>query len=253
MKAKTLKHLALPFVLCALATGMAQAQVSAAPPAASPAAAEVPLPAGFASRKEATSYAIGVTTARNLVRDGVEIDTAAVLKGMQDAIAGGRAAMSDKDIKLIMNGLVTDMRQKMAANRTEAEQINKKKGEEYRAAFAKQEGVKSLPNGVLYKALRTGTGPKPTEEDTIQVNYRGTLVDGKEFDATPEGRATLLKMSQLIVGWKEAVKQMPSGSHWTLVIPSNLAYGVRGVGSDIGPNETLVFDVDLIGIAKPAL
>jgi FKBP-type peptidyl-prolyl cis-trans isomerase FklB len=248
MKIKTFAALAAPLLLSLLPVQSVFAQ---SPGAA--AAIEATVPAGFASRKEAVSYAIGVTTARNLLKDGVEIDTAAVLKGMQDAIAGGRTAMPDKDIKIVMNGLVTEMRQKMAANRHDAEEVNKKKGEEFRAAFAKQEGVKAMPNGVLYKAIKTGTGPKPTEEDSIQVIYRGTLVDGKEFDATPEGKATILKMSQLIVGWKEAVKQMPSGSHWTLVVPSNLAYGVRGVGVDIGPNETLVFDVDLIGIAKPAL
>jgi FKBP-type peptidyl-prolyl cis-trans isomerase FklB len=248
MNTKFFTALAVPLMLTALSSGMAQAQSPGAT-----AAMEAAVPSGFASRKEATSYAIGVTTARNLLKDGVEVDTAAVLKGMQDAIAGGRTAMTDKEIKVIMNGLVTEMRQKMAANRVDAEQLNKKKGEEFRASFAKQDGVKAMPNGVLYKAVKTGTGPKPTEEDSIQVIYRGTLVDGKEFDATPEGKATILKMSQLIVGWKEAVKLMPSGSHWTLVIPSNLAYGVRGVGADIGPNETLVFDVDLIGIAKSAL
>lgn len=203
-------------------------------------------------RKQAISYAIGVTTARQLVHDGVDIDAASVLKGMQDAIAGGRTALPDKEIKSIMNTLVTDMRQKMAANRHEAETINKKKGDDFRAAFAKEAGVKTMANGVLYKVLQAGNGPTPTIDDAIEVSYRGALVDGKEFDATPDGKVTKLTMAQLIVGWREAVKQMPSGSHWKIVIPPNLAYGARGVGGDIGPNETLVFDVALKGIAAPA-
>ena len=250
MKSIKFAPLALALAMGFLSHATVFAQAETAKPATS---AEAPLPAGFSSRKEAVGYAIGVTTARNLVKDGVEIDTAAVLKGMQDALAGGRTAIPDKEIKVIMNTLVTEMRQKLAANRHDAEGLNKTKGEEFRTAFAKDADVKSMANGVLYKILKAGTGPKPKEDDSIVVNYRGTLVDGKEFDATPEGRSTVLKIAQLIVGWKEAVKQMPTGSHWTIVIPSNLAYGVRGVGADIGPNETLVFDVDLISIAKPAL
>lgn len=249
---KSIKVLPLACLMALGFAGNTTAWAQAAT-AKSAASADTAIPAGFASRKDAVSYAIGVTTARQLVHDGVEIDAANVLKGMQDAIAGGRTAIPDKEIKAIMNTLVTDMRQKMAANRHEAESINKKKGDEFRAAFAKEAGAVTMPNGVLYKVLQAGSGAKPTIDDAIEVIYRGALIDGKEFDATPAGQATTLKMSALIVGWREAVKQMPIGSRWQIVIPPNLAYGARGVGSDIGPNETLVFDVDLKGTTKAAL
>jgi FKBP-type peptidyl-prolyl cis-trans isomerase FklB len=246
MKTQHFASLALVAALAALGSTVAGAQTSA--PAASP---TEPVPGSFTTRKEAISYAIGVTTVRNLVKDGVEIDTAIVLRGMQDALAGGRTAISEKDIKSIMTSLVTEMRQKMAANRHDAEGINKKKGDEYRASFAKQSNVVSLPNGLLYKAEKTGSGPRPTDEDAVIVKYRGRLIDGKEFDGTPEDKSTTLKLDKLIVGWKEALKLMPTGSKWSIVVPPNLAYGVRGVGADIGPNETLVFDVELMGITKP--
>lgn len=202
----------------------------------------------FKSRKESISYAIGVSTARNLLKDGVEFDPQVVLKGMQDAQGGGRVQMGEKEIRSVMAGLVGEMRQKMAANRKDAEEINKKKGEEFRANFAKQPDVKTLANGILYKVVKTGTGPKPTDEDGVVVNYHGTLTNGLEFDGTAEGKPATLRLQQLIVGWKETLKLMATGSRWTIVIPPQLAYGQRGVGADIGPNETLVFDVELLAV-----
>lgn len=204
----------------------------------------------FSNRKDSLSYAIGVSTARNLMKDGVEINPDVVLKGIQDAIANKRTLMTEQEIRSAMSGLIGEMRQKMASNRVEAEAANKKRGDDYRANFSKQPDVKSLTNGVLYKVVKAGNGPKPSEDDLVSVNYRGSLTTGFEFDATPEGKPANMKVSQLIVGWKEALKIMPVGSRWTLVIPPNLAYGVRGVGNDIGPSETLVFDLELVGIKK---
>jgi FKBP-type peptidyl-prolyl cis-trans isomerase FklB len=193
---------------------------------------------------------VGVTTARNLAKDGVEVDPAVVLKGMQDALGGNRLLMKESDIRSSMGGLVSEMRKKMAANRKDAEEINKKKGDEFRANFAKESDVTSLRNGIMYKVVKAGTGPKPTIEDGILVSYRGTLTTGYEFDASAEGKPVTLQMGQTIAGWRETVKLMPTGSRWTIVVPPQLAYGVRGVGADIGPNETLVFDIELLGINK---
>jgi FKBP-type peptidyl-prolyl cis-trans isomerase FklB len=221
-----------------------------APAGTKEAVLESEVPAAFASRKDALSYAIGVSTARNLMKDGVEINPDIVLKGLQDAVANKRTLMTEKEIRAVMSGLVGEMRQKMASNRVEAEASNKKRGDEYRASFAKSADTKTLPSGVMYKVTKAGTGPKPTEEDMITVNYRGSLTNGFEFDATSDGKPANMKVSQLINGWKDAMKNMPVGSHWTLVIPPQLAYGVRGVGTDIGPSETLVFDVELLAIKK---
>lgn len=236
--------------LLVLSLGSATALAQTAVPAKSSAAAAATEAAAPQSRKDAVSYAIGVSTARNLAKDGVEFDPDWVLKGMRDQMSGQRMLLNEREVRQAMSGLIGEMRQKLAANRVEMEAANKKKGEEYRANFEKQPGVQKLPNGVLYQVVKAGNGPRPTEDSNIMVNYRGTLIGGYEFDATPEGKPAMLKMGQLIVGWREALKVMPVGSRWTLVIPPALAYGVRGVGSDIGPSETLVFDVELVSIAK---
>jgi FKBP-type peptidyl-prolyl cis-trans isomerase FklB len=229
-----------------LQNNLASAQTQPAAKEATPAEE----PAAFASRKDAISYAIGVSTARNLMKDGIEINPDVVLKGMQDAVGNKRTQMSEQEIRSVMSGLVGEMRQKMANNRVEAEATNKKRGDEYRATFSKSPGAKTMPNGVLYKVAKVGTGSKPTEDDMVTVIYRGSLTTGFEFDATPEGKPATMKVSQLINGWKAALKNMPAGSRWTLVIPPQLAYGARGVGNDIGPSETLVFDVELVSIKK---
>jgi FKBP-type peptidyl-prolyl cis-trans isomerase FklB len=233
-----------------IALALAGVLASGAAVAQDAAATKTEPTSAFSSRKDTLSYAIGVSTARNLLKDGIELNPQVMLQGIQDAVDNKRTKLSEAEIRSVMSGLVGEMRQKMAANRVEAEAANKKRGDEYRAAFSKQADVKSLPNGVLYKVAQAGTGPRPTEDDLVTVKYRGTLTNGFEFDATPEGKTANMKVSQLINGWKEALKVMPTGSRWTLVIPPNLAYGVRGVGTDIGPSETLVFDVELVSIKK---
>jgi FKBP-type peptidyl-prolyl cis-trans isomerase FklB len=238
---KLTASMALAFV-SVLTCGAALAQATTTPAAETTSA--------FSNRKDTLSYAIGVSTARNLLKDGIELNPEVMLQGIQDAVDNKRTKLSEAEIRSVMSGLVGEMRQKMAANRVEAEAANKKRGDDYRAAFSKQADVKSLPSGVLYKVAQAGTGPKPTEDDLVSVKYRGTLTNGFEFDATPEGKTANMKVSQLINGWKDALKNMPTGSRWTLVIPPNLAYGVRGVGTDIGPSETLVFDLELVSIKK---
>lgn len=217
-------------------------------PAPKPDANGVTVTPTYTNPKEALSYAIGVTTARNLAKDGVEIDLDVVLKGMKDAISGKRSMLSDAEIRSLMNSLVTDMRQKYTASRQAAEDTNRKRGEAFRASFAKEPGVQQLPSGVLYKVLAAGKGAAPQDEDTVVVNYRGTLVDGKEFDLSPAGKPVSFKLAQLIPGWKDALHQMSKGAHWKIVVPSDLAYSTRGIGTDIGPNETLVFDVELVDV-----
>ncbi len=187
---------------------------------------------------------------RNLAKDGVEINPDIVLRGMKDVMENRRTVMTETEIRSLMSGLVGEMRRNMANNRVEAEAANKKRGDEYRETFSKQANVQTMPIGVLYKVVKAGNGPKPTDDDSVQVKYRGTLINGTEFDATPAGKPATLKISQLINGWKAALKIMPVGSRWTIVVPPQLAYGVRGVGNDIGPSETLVFDVELTAINK---
>jgi len=170
------------------------------------------------------------------------------MKGMKDGYAGDKLLIPEKELRSVMAGLLGEMRQKMVANRKELGAKNKLKGEEFLAANKTKEGVVTLPNGIQYKILKAGDGKKPAETDMVSCIYRGTLLDGTQFDGTDDGKTSTLKISQLIMGWKEALKLMPVGSKWQIFLPYNLAYGERGVGADVGPNETLTFEVELLGI-----
>lgn len=207
-------------------------------------------PAQLASEKDRTSYAIGVQTARNFKKDGTDIDLDWVVRGLQDGLGDARPLLSDKEIKLRMQALMAEIRQRMAANKRDAAVKNKLRGEEFLAANKTKADVKVLASGVQYRVLKTGEGAKPRDEDVVLCNYRGTLLDGSEFDATLPDRPAPLKLAQMIPGWRDALKQMSVGSKWQLFVPPALAYGDKGVGNEIGPNEVLVFDVELLEIKK---
>lgn len=235
-------RLALAALLAA--AGAAQSQDRPAPAApASAAAARM-------SDADKLSYATGVVSIRNFMKNDVRFNLEMIVQGMRDAAAAGELALSEKEIRLVMNQLQTELRRNMAANRKELLEKNRQRGTEYLAAYKAKAGVQAMSNGIAYRVLKAGSGPKPGEQDTVVVHYRGTLTDGTEFDATPEGKSANLRMNSVIVGWREALKQMPVGSHWEVVIPSALAYGERGVGDVIAPNETLVFDVELLEIKR---
>jgi FKBP-type peptidyl-prolyl cis-trans isomerase FklB len=169
---------------------------------------------------------------------------------MRDALAGKEMKMSDREINLVMNRLKDELRRTMATSQRELADKNRKRGNEFMATQKAKPDVKALGNGVLYRVLKAGDGPKPVESDVVITRYRGTTIDGVEFDATAEGKTSTLRVSQAIMGWREAIKQMPVGSKWEVMVPSALAYGDRGVGDMIGPNEVLVFDVELLEIKK---
>jgi FKBP-type peptidyl-prolyl cis-trans isomerase FklB len=170
------------------------------------------------------------------------------MQGLKSSLAGDKSLLSEKEVRQIMNDYQTKLRQAAVGKRQLAINDNKKKGEAYLAEYKAQQGVLSSPNGVLYTVIKEGTGKKPLESDMVEVNYRGTLINGTEFDATEPGHPANLKVSALIPGWKQALSMMPVGSKWHIVIPAVLGYGERGVGNDIGPNEVLVFDLELIAI-----
>jgi FKBP-type peptidyl-prolyl cis-trans isomerase FklB len=200
------------------------------------------------SDKDKLSYSIGAAIGKNFKNEGTEVDLGLLLEGLKNSMAGDNLLVPEKDMRQVMNDYQTQLRQKMASKRQLAVLDNKKKGDAFLADYKKQPGVLALPTGVLYKIVKEGTGKKPIESDMVEVNYRGTLINGTEFDATEPGRPANLKVSALIPGWKQALSMMPVGSKWHIVIPEVLAYGERGVGNDIGPNETLVFDLELVGI-----
>lgn len=198
--------------------------------------------------KDRLSYGIGVSVARNFKKQDTNVDVDLMLKGLKDALSGEKLMLPEKDLRRVMNAYQTEIRQKATLTRRIASEDNKKKGDTFLALNKSKDGVIALPSGVQYKILKTGEGRKPLESDLVMCNYRGSLLDGTEFDATEEGKPANLKLSAMIAGWKETMKLMPVGSKWQIVIPSQLAYGERGVGADIGPNETLIFDVELLAI-----
>ncbi len=200
------------------------------------------------SKRDVQSYGIGVNIAKSFNRDEIDIDMDLLVRGMKDFMSGERLLMPERDMRRAMNGLQGEVRQKAAARNRIAADDNRKKGEAFLAENRNREGVVTLASGVQYRVLRTGDGRIPTEADTVECNYRGTLLDGTEFDGTDPGKPATLKVAQLIPGWKEALRLMPEGSRWMVYVPSQLAYGPRGVGSDIGPNETLAFEVELLAV-----
>jgi FKBP-type peptidyl-prolyl cis-trans isomerase FklB len=212
------------------------------------AAAQEAAPA-LASPKDKLSYALGVDLGKQFRKQGVDVDPALFARGLKDALSSGQALLTDEEVRAAVTGLREELRgRQVAAARTRADE-SKKAGEAFLAANAAKEGVVTLPSGLQYKVLKEGDGRKPTEADTVEVHYRGTLLDGTEFDSSyGRGQAASMAVKGLIKGWAEALPLMPVGSKWQLFIPPQLAYGERGAGKDIGPNATLVFEIELVAI-----
>jgi FKBP-type peptidyl-prolyl cis-trans isomerase len=207
-------------------------------------AAEKPV---LKTEKDKVNYGIGVSIARNFKQQGMEVDVNLVLKGMKDTLAGKKLLLSEDELRKTMTAYHNDLRQKQMQTRKMAATDNKKEGEDFLAENKKNEGVVTLPSGLQYKILKAGEGKKPTEEDTVEVSYRGTLINGKEFDSSGSETRTF-KLSEVIPGWRQALQLMPMGSKWQLVVPPDLAYGEQGMGQAIMPNTTLLFEVELVAV-----
>jgi FKBP-type peptidyl-prolyl cis-trans isomerase FklB len=207
------------------------------------------------TEKDKTSYAIGMNIGKSMNKNAMDVDPAIVARGIKDSLAGGKTLLTDDEAKAVMVTFQTEMRKKVEDKMQETATTNKKDGDAFLAANKGKEGVVTLPSGMQYKILTQGTGPKPTAQDTVECNYKGTLIDGTEFDSTAkhDGKPAKFPVGGVIKGWTEALQLMPVGSKWQLFIPGDLAYGQRGAGGVIGPNATLIFDVELVSIqVKPA-
>jgi len=234
---------------------------TAAKPAQTPAAktgaaagAKTQAPLTLNTQKDKASYAIGMNIGKNLKKDSVEVDPAVLYRALKDAYTGSKLLLTDEEAKTALTVLQTEVRAKEEAKTKAAAVENKKTGEAFLAANKAKEGVVTLPSGLQYKIIKAGDGPKPTAEDTVLCHYRGALVDNTEFDSSyKRGEPMKIPVGGVIKGWTEAIQLMPVGSKWQLFIPSDLAYGERGApGSPIGPNSTLVFEVELISIEPKA-
>jgi len=234
------------------------------PPAAKPAkpaatksvtasGAKTTAPLTLTTTKAKLSYALGMNFGENLHKQSVEVDPSIVVRGMKDGLAGGKTLMTEEEARTAITDLMAGLRKQHEEQMQKAGEDNKKDGETFLAANKSKPGVLALPSGLQYKILQAGTGPKPAATDSVVCNYRGTLINGKEFDSSyKRGQPATFPVGGVIKGWTEALQLMPAGSKWQLFIPSELAYGPRGAGADIGPNATLVFEVELISIQEKA-
>lgn len=199
--------------------------------------------------RDKRSYAVGLNIGKGLHPEVLDVDTAILLRGLKDGLAGGKTLLTDEEARAVLTALQNDMRKKQEGQMQAAGDANKKQGEAFLAANKAKEGVVTLPSGLQYKILKQGRGPKPAATDTVVCNYKGTLLDNTEFDSSyKRGQPASFGVNKVIPGWTEALQLMPVGSKWQLFIPSGLAYGERGPGGGIGPNSTLIFEVELISI-----
>jgi len=190
---------------------------------------------------------------KSMKKDSVNVDPAILLRGLKDGLSGATPLLSDQEAQAAITALQADMRKKAEETRTQAGAANKAAGEAFLAANKSKPGVMTTADGLQYKVIKEGDGPKPTKDDSVTVQYKGTLIDGKEFDSSyKRGQPATFPVGQIIKGWTEALQLMPVGSKYELYIPPDLAYGDRGAGPDIGPNSTLIFEVELVSIAPKA-
>src|SRR6201987_3906994 len=215
------------------------------------AAAAAKSPDGFELKtdKDKASYAIGMNIGQNLKKQSEVIDAGVVERGMKDALAGDKTLMTEDEAKAALVTLQANMRKKQEEQVQQMAETNKKQGDAFLAENKTKAGVVTLPSGLQYKILTEGTGPKPTANDSVICNYKGTLLDRTEFDSSAKhGGPATFPVSGVIKVWTEALQLMPVGSKWQLFVPADLAYGQRGAGAGIGPNSTLIFEVELVSI-----
>jgi FKBP-type peptidyl-prolyl cis-trans isomerase FklB len=247
-----------------LGHALAQTPAPATPPASSPktatstakhpaTTAKTAAPLTLKTEKEKFSYALGMMTGHRmtegLTKQSVPFDPAILARGLKDGVAGGKTLLTDDEAQAAIAAMQKEKAQQTAEANKKAGAANKKEGEDFLAANKSKEGVVTLPSGLQYKILTEGKGPKPTANDSVVCNYRGTLINGTEFDSSyKRGQPATFPVGGVIKGWTEALQLMPVGSKWQLFIPPDLAYGERGAGADIGPDSTLIFEVELMSI-----
>jgi FKBP-type peptidyl-prolyl cis-trans isomerase len=203
----------------------------------------------LATEKDKLSYAMGMDLGSQLKARSVDIDPSVFERGLKAALAGEPTLLTPEEAKSVIAELQKAMAVKMAAAAKAVGDNNKAEGEAFLAANKAKEGVVTLPSGLQYKVLTAGTGEKPTVDSTVVCQYRVALVDGKEVDSSyKRGQPATLPVKTVVKGWSEALQLMPVGSKWQVVIPPALAYGERGAGADIGPNATLVVELELVSI-----
>jgi FKBP-type peptidyl-prolyl cis-trans isomerase len=204
------------------------------------------------TQKDKASYAIGLDMGNSLKKSEIDVNPDILFRGIKDAMSGGKLLLTEQEIKDVITALQKDLQARQQEKMKVLAEKNKKEGESFLAENKKKDGIITLASGLQYKIIKSGGGKTPKATDSVTVNYRGTLIDGTEFDSSiKRGQPATFQVSGVIPGWTEALQLMKEGSKWQLFIPSNLAYGERGAGGAIGPNAVLIFEVELISINKP--
>jgi len=202
------------------------------------------------TQKQKLSYSLGMNMGSSLKQNAIEVDLETLMKGIKDTLTNGTMLMTDQESKDTIMALQKELQTKQQEQVKAAGEKNKKEGAVFLASNKSKEGVVTLPSGLQYKIISAGTGSSPKASDTVTVNYRGTLIDGTEFDSSyKRGQPATFPVNGVIKGWTEALQLMKEGSKWQLFIPGDLAYGERGTqGGPIGANAVLIFDVELVSI-----
>jgi FKBP-type peptidyl-prolyl cis-trans isomerase FklB len=203
-------------------------------------------------QKDKASYSIGYDIGETFKKQKIEVNVDALIAGLTEAMSGKEAAMTKEDREKTLQTFQKEMMEKQMAASNEAGAKNQAEGEKFLAENKKKDGVKTTASGLQYKVLKEGSGESPKETDTVVTNYRGTLIDGTEFDSSyKRNEPATFPVNRVIKGWTEALQLMKPGAKYQLFIPSALAYGERGAGQQIGPNATLIFEVELLSIKAP--
>jgi len=199
--------------------------------------------------REKGSYALGVGVVGNLRQGGIDFDPDVFLLGIKDVLSGKKLLLTNEELQSAVAALQQEMQQKHETEQKALGEENKKNGDDFLAANKTKQGIITLPSGLQYKIVKQGTGPKPLPTDTVECHYRGTLIDGTEFDSSAKhGQAAIFPVGAVIAGWVEILQSMPVGSKYEVFVPADLAYGESSPTPAIGPHSTLVFDIELLSI-----
>jgi FKBP-type peptidyl-prolyl cis-trans isomerase FklB len=225
-----------------------------------PAAKKEITAADLKTEDERVSYSLGFSMGTNFKKDELNIDLELFQRGIEDGVGGGEQVLSEEEMRETMTAFQQKMRAKRQAEyrqrmeeRKKQGEANKEKGKAFLEANKSKEGIVTLESGLQYKVIEEGTGDSPKATDTVKCHYKGTTIDGKEFDSSYQrGEPATFALNRVIKGWTEGLQLMKEGGKWQFFVPSELAYGERGAGQNIGPNEVLVFEIELIEIQKPA-
>jgi FKBP-type peptidyl-prolyl cis-trans isomerase len=246
-------------ILLAVAALFASSCEKMQPQGPKPAAKKEITKADLKTEDDKVSYSLGFSMGSSFKKDELKMNLEIFQKGIKDGLTGSKQILNEEEIKKTMMAFQQKMREKKRAERMKRMEerkkqgeVNKEKGKEFLEGNKTKEGIVTLKSGLQYKILKKGTGASPKATDTVKCHYKGTTIDGKEFDSSyKRGEPAIFALNKVIKGWTEGLQLMKEGGKWQFFVPSELAYGERGSGQNIGSNEVLIFEVELLGIEKP--